>query len=128
MIYLASPYTHIDPAVMEQRFHAACRAAGHLMRKGEIVFSPIAHTHPIAVSCELPRGWDYWARFDREFIQASSEVMVLTIPGWQESRGVTAELAIAREAGIRVSWMDPDVLESEEPMDRQGPKDRAVEG
>ena len=27
MIYLASPYSHSDPAVREQRYEAACQAA-----------------------------------------------------------------------------------------------------
>ncbi|GIW55540.1 MAG: hypothetical protein KatS3mg082_1944 [Nitrospiraceae bacterium] len=34
MIYLASPYSHPDPAVREERFHAACRAAAALLLAG----------------------------------------------------------------------------------------------
>ena len=107
MIYIASPYTHADPAVMEQRFDAACRAAGELMRQGHVVFSPIAHTHPIAVRCELPRGWDFWERFDREFIRAAEKVVVLKLPGWEESNGVAAEIKLAEAAGIPVEYMEP---------------------
>lgn len=47
MIYLASPYSHPDPAVEELRFEAACEAACKLMQQGHHVFSPIAHTHPV---------------------------------------------------------------------------------
>jgi sugar phosphate isomerase/epimerase len=107
MIYLASPYTHPEPEVMEQRFDAACRAAGALMAKGLIVFSPIAHTHGIAVRCELPRGWDFWAKFDREFVERAECVIVLRLAGWETSRGVAAELRIAEEAGIPIEYMDP---------------------
>jgi hypothetical protein len=107
MIYLASPYTHQDPAVMEQRFDAACRAAGKLMAEGHVVFSPIAHTHPIAVRCELPRGWDFWKRFDMEFIVASRKLIVLMIDGWDESKGVAAEIAMATAGGILVEYMEP---------------------
>lgn len=107
MIYLASPYTHSDHAVMEQRFDAACRAAGKLMAEGHVVFSPIAHTHPIAVRCELPRGWNFWERYDREFVLASEKVVVLMLPGWRESNGVSAEIKIADAAGIPVEYMEP---------------------
>ena len=55
MIYLASPYSHPDPAVMEQRFETACRVAGWLMARGEIVFCPIAMSHSVAVRYDLPR-------------------------------------------------------------------------
>ena len=107
MIYLASPYTHEDPSVMEQRFDAACRAAGKLMAQGYVVFSPIAHTHPIAVRCELPRGWDYWERFDRQFIEACQKVLVLRIDGWHTSKGVAAEVKLAESRGIPVDYIDP---------------------
>lgn len=107
MIYLASPYTHSDHEVMEQRFDAACRAAGKLMAAGHVVFSPIAHTHPIAVRCELPRGWDFWHQYDREFVLASEKVIVLTIDGWDTSKGVAAEMEIARQAGIPVDFIEP---------------------
>jgi hypothetical protein len=55
MIYLASPYSHPDPAVREARFREACRAAAKLMRLGQPAFSPIVHGHPIAVY-GLPNG------------------------------------------------------------------------
>jgi hypothetical protein len=48
MTYLATAYSHPDPAVMEQRFDLACRIAGSLMARGEIVFSP-----PIPVKVTL---------------------------------------------------------------------------
>jgi hypothetical protein len=43
MIYLASPYSHPDRAVREERFRGACRATAALLRSGHAVFSPIAH-------------------------------------------------------------------------------------
>ncbi len=47
MIYLASPYTHVDAAVRESRFDAACLAMSTLMRAGLSVYSPIVHSHPL---------------------------------------------------------------------------------
>lgn len=107
MIYLASPYSHQDHDVMEQRFDAVCRHAGRLMAEGHVIFRPIAHTHPIAVRGELPRGWDYWERFDREFILASRKVIVLMLDGWDRSKGVAAEIKIAEHAGIPIEYMEP---------------------
>jgi hypothetical protein len=108
MLYLAVPYSHPDPAVRIERFLAANQAAGSLMSAGEVVFSPISHTHPIAVQCELPKGWEYWQHFDREFIAISSKVLVLKIDGWQESVGIAAEIAIAAELGIPVEYLEPE--------------------
>ena len=106
MIYLASPYSHDDPAVQEQRFQQVCRVAAAMMRDGQHVFSPIAHTHPIAQHGDLPGHWQYWEAFDRWFIERCEKVVVLMLPGWKESRGVQAEIRIAEELGIPVEYLE----------------------
>jgi nucleoside 2-deoxyribosyltransferase len=107
MIYLASPYSHSDPAVREQRFRAVCQAAARLMRNGEIVFSPIAHGHPIALH-GLPNDWRFWEWHDREQLLRCDELVVLTIDGWRESEGVQAEIRIAAELGKPVRYLEPE--------------------
>ncbi len=108
MIYLASPYSHPDPAVREQRFHAACQAAVALLHAGRVVFSPIAHSHPLAQH-GLPGNWHFWERYDRAFLELCDEVVVLMLDGWQESVGVQAEIRIARELGKPVRYLPPDL-------------------
>jgi hypothetical protein len=95
LVYLASPYSHPDPAVREARFEAACRAAAMLIRQGKTVFSPVAHSHPIC-RYGLPGDWDYWARHDLAHLAVCDEVVVLKMDGWQQSRGVQAEVAQAK--------------------------------
>lgn len=107
MIYLASPYTHPDPAIQEERFRAVCAYAATMMRQGLRVFSPIAHTHHIAL-CGLPGGWEFWEAYDRDMIARCDEVAVLCLPGWEESTGVRAEIAIAAELGLPVRYLDPE--------------------
>ncbi len=107
MIYLASPYSHPDPAVREQRFRAACRATAALLRAGEVVFSPIVHSHAL-VEFELPTGWSYWERIDRSYLERCDEVVVLMLDGWEESVGVRAEIGIARAMGKAVRFLSPD--------------------
>jgi hypothetical protein len=108
MIYLASPYSHPDPDVMEGRFKCVCVLAADLMRRGERIFSPIAHTHPIAVAGELPRGWDFWRQYDEDMIRAADEVWVYTMDGWRESKGVQAEIEIAKAMGKPVRYVGDD--------------------
>ena len=120
MIYLASAYSHRESAVMEQRFDAACRAAGKLMAAGHLVYSPIAHTHPIAVRCSLPLEWEYWERFDRAMVERCDEVVVLNIDGYAESKGVAAEIAIARSMLKPVTfWDGVSLFEPAKPKQRQ---------
>jgi hypothetical protein len=104
VIYLASPYTDIDPTVRQQRFEAACRAAAELMRAGKTIFAPIAYSH-VLCSYELPINWNFWQRHDREYLEVCEGVVVLMLPGWEESVGVQAEIAIARELGKPVTYL-----------------------
>jgi len=104
MIYLAAPYTHPDPRVREARFDAACVATAALVRAGQIVFSPIVHGHPL-VRFDLPIEWEYWERFDREFLQRCDEVAVLMIDGWRESRGVQAEIDLAIDMDLPIRYL-----------------------
>ena len=105
MIYLASPYSHPDPAVREARFRAVCREAAEMIRSGTQVFSPVAHTHPIA-AYGLPMEWASWEKYDRMFLEMCSEVWVLMLDGWRESKGVQAEIGIARELGRPVLYVE----------------------
>ncbi len=107
LVYLASPYSHPDASVREDRFRAVCKAAGHMMAEGEFVYSPIAHTHPIACETDLPKGWFYWSEFDRLIISKCDELCVLTLDGWDKSEGVAAEIKIAEELGIPVGFKEP---------------------
>ena len=105
--YLATPYTHKDPEIKEKRFKLVNRVAGELMRqRNEIVFSPISHTHPIAKSCELPGGWEYWLEFDKAFLECCFKLYVLQIEGWDTSKGVMAEIKIAEDLGIEIEYIN----------------------
>ena len=106
VVYLASPDSHPDAAVREARFQAACHAAAELMRAGHLVFSPVAHSHSIA-AWGLPTDWCFWERCDRELLSRCDAVIVLTLDGWEQSRGVQAEIEIARALGKPVQSLAP---------------------
>lgn len=114
IIYLASPYSHPLPEVRDARFRTVCRVAARLMREGAIVFSPIAHSHPIAMAGKLPTDWTYWDRYDRAMLEVSAELVVLRLDGWQHSTGVVAEIDIATHLGLPIRYFDPLPEEVEE--------------
>ena len=111
MIYLASPYSHRDPAMRQMRFNDACRAAAHLIRQGYAVFSPIAHGHSIC-RYGLPTDWRFWEPIVRQHLECSEEVVVLMLDGWRESVGVHAEIRIAGECGRPVRYLAQDAVDS----------------
>ena len=106
MIYVASPYSHPDAAVRTARYDAARRHAARLVREGRLAYSPIVHSHPLA-ELGLPGDWTYWAEHNRHMLAACRELVVLALPGWQESQGVAAEVTMAGELGLPVRFEAP---------------------
>lgn len=101
LIYLASPYTHEEAAVREQRFDAVCEYAAKLMRAGLHVFSPIAHGHAIA-RYNLPVEFDFWQGYCEKTLGRCDRVVVLQLDGWRESKGVTHEVKLAKRLRLPV--------------------------
>jgi hypothetical protein len=110
MVYLASPYTHENREVETERFIAAVKACGWLMVNisyVQMIYSPIAHTHPIADVCTLPGFWSFWEACDKCMLSRCDEIWILTLDGWETSTGVTAERQIASEYGLKEKFVVP---------------------
>ncbi len=110
MIYVISPYSDPDPAVREQRFRAACIATAALAWAGFLVISPIVHGHPL-VEHGVPGDWSFWRRWGSELLARCDEAVVLQLDGWIDSVGVQAEIALARELGKPLLFLEPTLLD-----------------
>ena len=105
-LYLASPYSHADAGEREARYVAALRKTAELMLAGEVVFSPIVHTHHVE-RITGPQSHDFWLNADMPILERAARLVVLRIPGWNLSRGVAAEIDFADEHDIPVEFIDP---------------------
>lgn len=105
-IYLASPYSHDDPSVMRERFHLACEVAAKLMEMGYTVFSPIAHSHPIAQYVGNQTDGPFWLKQDRPAFDASKTLGILRIDGWMDSDGMKEEFIWAMHEEKPIVYID----------------------
>ena len=115
LTYLASPYSapagtpEPDAGILrDARFKAVAHVAARMMARGVLLYCPITHTHPIAMAGELPTDFGFWERYGRRLLLSCDSVTVLCLDGWRESEGVTAEIALARELGLPVRFVDED--------------------
>ena len=106
-VYLATPYSDPDPAVMTMRFKVAAAVSAEMMRAGVTVFCPIVHGHPMAEAGSLPRDWRFWEEYDRKCLSVSARLAVLRQEGWDRSEGVAREMRIAEETGMPIEYIDP---------------------
>jgi len=107
MIYLASPYSSADPAVEQARFVACCKAMADLLARGRHVYSPIVHSHAICRETGMDPHWPGWYVHSAVMLTSSAALWVLTLPGWRESVGVTAEIEQARGMQLPIKYVDP---------------------
>jgi hypothetical protein len=105
IIYLATPYSHNDPKVMQDRFEKVTIVSGKLIKYGVLNFSPITQSHEQALRVDLPTDWDFWKIVDTEFLHRCDKLYVLALPGWQTSKGVTAEIEIMKELNKPISYL-----------------------
>jgi len=104
MIYLAIPYTHPDPAVMDTRAEIADHVAALLTRIGYEVYSPISSWHYIAKKYSLPTDHQYWKRLNDNILSICDRLMVIKLDGWEESQGVQDEIEMAEGLCLEIIY------------------------
>jgi len=112
LYYLASPYTHSDPAIKKARADAVTEAAVDLLRHAIYVFAPISYNEPWE-KYNLPGDWNFWSEFDKTFVsRCDGGIIVLMLDGWDKSVGVTAEIEFAKSIGLPVYYASPEQIKA----------------
>lgn len=107
MIYLACPYSHPDPFVRKWRYLQATRQLTELLLRGQWAYSPIVHCHELAKTAGLPRDAAFWSAYNLYMLQKADFLMILTLPGWQESAGVREEIEFAAKHHKAQLYVEP---------------------
>ncbi len=106
-VYVANPYSHLDPDVMQARYERTACYVAKCMLKGEVLYSPIVHHHNMAQDHKLPTDWPFWRHIDGNMLASAKAMRVLCLDGWRKSVGVQAEIAIAISLNIPVEYIEP---------------------
>ena len=110
LIYLATPYSKYESG-LSMAFVDAARLTARLLKEGYKVYSPIAHTHPIAVYGNVdPYDHDIWMPFDQAMMDVSDILVIATFPGWEKSKGISIEIEVFKKAGKTICFLDPNDL------------------
>lgn len=75
------------------------------MMAGEIVFCPIAHSHPIELMFPSTEGQEFWMKQDLPILRCATKLKVLCTEGWEQSEGVATEIELAEELGIPTEYI-----------------------
>ena len=93
LCYLATPYSKYKGGDLNAAFKDAAKLAAELLAVGIKVYSPIAHTHPLALFSDLdPLDHSIWLPFDEAMMTAADALVVAHMDGWAESYGIAHEV------------------------------------
>lgn len=110
LIYLATPYSKY-PDGITMGFVEAARLTGKLLEAGYRVYSPIAHTHPIAMYANIdPYNHDIWLPFDGIMMEKSDVLLIARMEGWDKSFGIKHEIEVFQAAGKPIKFLNPQSL------------------
>lgn len=104
IIYVASPYSSPDPAVVQKRFEAARDFVTKNISGAAVLFSPIVYCHELAKAAQLPTDAAFWFEFNFRMLKACDKVLVLKLDGWEQSVGVASEIAYARSHAKQIEY------------------------
>lgn len=104
--YLSAPFSHPDPTIQQARYEEITAAAGHLIKAGTYVYSPLTHNIPIK-NLGIITTWEEWKPLDFAMIDQCDQLIIYQMEGWETSRGVQEEVAYAKEKNIPIIEMKP---------------------
>lgn len=111
--FIATPYSK-HPEGLDAAFQAAVQARGLLLKHHIPCYSPIVHSHPVAMALGLdPRDLSIWLPTEKPMRMGACGVIMLREISWDTSTGMRYEWDEFREAGKPVVWMDPGQITSE---------------
>lgn len=110
LCYLATPYSKYKGGI-DVAFAEAARIAALLLTTGVRVYSPIAHTHPLAIYGHLdPLDHAIWLPFDEAMMDAADCLIVARMDGWDVSYGVKHEIEFFAKEQKPIIHIDPVTL------------------
>ena len=107
MIYAASPYTHPSKMIRQNRFEQVQAFCHHQFTRNRLfVHSPIAQWHPIMDRLGGKTCAATFAKYNHDFIKRSTQLFVLCLAEWWQSKGVQMEIELALDFGLHIRCYD----------------------
>jgi hypothetical protein len=109
-IYLASPYSHPNPTVRQQRYELVLEISCELARNQIPHYSPIVSSHVVGQVGNLPGDHEYWWKTDKVFMDLCSQGIFVTAQGWKQSKGMEAERLYLEKLQKHFLFLSPEEI------------------
>ena len=107
VLYLGSPFTGYR-GELDEAARRASYASGELHALGIVHFCPISHGYMAAEARGLDhRDHGFWMPHCIAHLTRCSGLVVLMLPGWETSIGLSEERRIAEDRNLPIMFMSP---------------------
>lgn len=106
-IFISTPYTHVNPEVVQFRTDVICTYFIRLLSAGMCPLSPVVVGHPLVKNYNVNGMFTFWEDYCNSEIEHCDEVHVVMLDGWDTSIGVKKEIDFAVKLGKMVIYIDP---------------------
>ena len=111
--YLATPYSKYAGGIYDA-FLLAVHTRGFLLKANIPCFSPIIHSHSVAMECDLdPYDHTIWLPSEAPLMAAAFGLIVVMADGWQESYGIGEEITAFVASHRPIIYMHPQTVPQE---------------
>ena len=111
LVYLATPYSKY-PQGIGNAFREAAKLAARLMIGGVRVYSPIVHTHPMAIYGKVsPLSHEIWLPFDEAMMDKADALLVARLETWELSKGIAHEIDFFKREKKPIYYLNAETLE-----------------
>lgn len=108
--YLATPYTKWECG-LNSAFEHACNIAAELLKNGINIYSPIVHGHLLSTYGDInPIDHDIWMKIDAPMVYSSVGMIVVKMPGWDESKGIKHEIIEFKNSHKPIKYLEWPIL------------------
>ena len=113
LVYLAAPYSSSNPKNQKDRADVIGQVAKRLtVEKGLNIHDPVNYGLILENNGGAPlQGWYI---FGLLYLLKCDKLIVLMLPGWQESFGVQEEIRLAKKLGLPIAYITPELLDQKD--------------
>lgn len=105
LVYLSAPYSAIENKAELMRIITHAAGAYMLANKGAHVVTPLYNHFLLGMFPEMGHDYEFWKSYSLDLLRRCDKLVVLKIPGWQKSTGVTDEIRIASELQLPIEYL-----------------------
>lgn len=101
-LYVAIPYSSDDKNIEIERYEKVTKLTAKLTKLRYKVMSPITYGHTLIQYEDMPGSYDFWEDFCISFLKDCDLLIVLTLDGWEDSKGLNGEIEYATHNHIPI--------------------------